>query len=165
MSESELERELQRRGQWLVRGLLQEHHGQRGPGETNSPAEDASGVECSEPRVHDSHTETTSDARHQDGLQPPDAALNLLPERNLFAICRVPIATASRAPPRTSWKPRLALDIHGGTSDVAFGGSLPARRRACRHAVRELLVLSRNGQPAPLMQPKASTKSASPSGP
>ena len=34
MSESELERELHRRGQELVRKLLQEHHDQRTPGET-----------------------------------------------------------------------------------------------------------------------------------
>ena len=49
MSESELERELHRRGQELVRKLLQEHHDQRSPGETAGPAEGASGVECSEP--------------------------------------------------------------------------------------------------------------------
>ena len=60
MSESELERELHRRGQELIRKLLQEHHDQRSPGETAGPAEDASGVECSEPCLHDSHTETTS---------------------------------------------------------------------------------------------------------
>ena len=114
MSESELERELHRRGQELVRKLLQEHHDQRSPGETAGPAEDASGVECSEPCVHESHTETTSGTmqvvrpgcarRH--GLHPLDAALNLLPERYLFEMRRVTIATASRAPPRTPWKPQ-----------------------------------------------------------
>ena len=65
MSESELERELHRRGQQLVRKLLQEHHDQRSPGETAGPAEDASGVECSEPCVHESHTE--NDLRHDAG--------------------------------------------------------------------------------------------------
>ena len=136
MSESELERELHRRGQELVRKLLQEHHDQRSPGETAgppfsaapapissamasastfSPAGDASGVECSEPCVHESHTETTCGTmqvvrpgcarRH--GLHPLDAALNLLPERYLFEMRRVSIATASRAPPRTP----LVLDI------------------------------------------------------
>ena len=62
MSESELERELHRRGQELVRKLLQEHHDQRSPGETAGPAEDASGVECSEPRK--SHG---NDLRHDAG--------------------------------------------------------------------------------------------------
>ena len=55
MSESELERELHRRGQELVRKLLQGHPDQRSP-----PAEDTSGVECSEPHEHESHAETTS---------------------------------------------------------------------------------------------------------
>ncbi len=114
MSESELERELHRRGQELVRKLLQEHHDLRSQGETAGPAEDASGVECSEPCVHDSGTETTSGTmqvvrprcarRH--GPHPLDAALNLLPVRYLFERRRGTIATASRAPPRTPWKPQ-----------------------------------------------------------
>ena len=57
MSESELERELHRRG---PRKLLQGHHDQRSPGQVAGPAEDASGVECSARREHDSHAETTS---------------------------------------------------------------------------------------------------------
>ena len=57
MSESELERELHRRGQKLVRKLLQGHHDQRSPGQVAGPAEDASGVECSARREHDSHAE------------------------------------------------------------------------------------------------------------
>lgn len=164
MSESELERELRRRGERLVRKLLQEHHDQRSPGETASPAEDASGVECSEPCVHDSHTETTSDARHQDGLQSLDTALNLLPEHNLFQIRRVPIATASRAPPRTPWKPHWHSTSSTWQRRCGVRWSLPAHRRTCRHAVRDWWSSSRNGQPAPLMQPKPSTKRASPSG-
>ena len=112
MSESELERELHRRGQELVRKLLQEHHDQRSPGETAGPAED--GVECSEPCVHESHTETTSGpmqvvrpgCARRHGLHPLDAALNLLPERYLFETRRVTIATASRAPLRMPWKPQ-----------------------------------------------------------
>ena len=130
MSESELERELHRRGQQLVRKLLQEHHDQRSPGETAGPAEDASGVECSEPCVHESHTETTSGTmqvvrpgcarRH--GLHPLDAALNLLPERYLFEMRRVSIATASRAPPRTPWKPQW----YSTSSTSSVDGSKPA---------------------------------------
>ena len=93
MSESELERELHRRGQKLVRKLLQGHHDQRSPGQVAGPAEDASGVECSARREQDSHAETTSGTmqvvglgcarRGHDGLHPLDAALNLLPERSL----------------------------------------------------------------------------------
>ena len=51
MSESELERELHRRGQELVRKLLQGHRDQRSPKEAAGPAEGkgTSGVECSEP--------------------------------------------------------------------------------------------------------------------
>ena len=80
MSESELERELHRRGQKLVRKLLQGHHDQRSPGQAAGPAEDASGVECSARREHDSHAETTSGTmqvvglgcarRGHDGLHP-----------------------------------------------------------------------------------------------
>ena len=117
MSESELDRELHRRGQKLVRKLLQGHHDQRSPGQVAGPAEDASGVECSARREHDSHAETTSGTmqvvglgcarRGHDGLHPLDAALNLLPERSLVDMRRrVTIATASRAPPRTPWKPQ-----------------------------------------------------------
>ena len=56
MSESELERELHRRGQELVRKLLQGHRDQRSPKEAAGPAEGkgTSGVECSEPREHES---------------------------------------------------------------------------------------------------------------
>ena len=93
MSESELERELHRRRQDLVRKLLQGHRDQRSPKEAAGPAEDTSGVECSEPHEHESHAETTSGTmqvvglgcarRGHDGLHRLDAALNLLPERYL----------------------------------------------------------------------------------
>ena len=117
MSESELERELHRRRQDLVRKLLQGHRDQRSPKEAAGPAEDTGGVECSEPREHESHAETTSGTmqvvglgcarRGHDGLHRLDAALNLLPERYLVEMRRrVTIATASRAPPRTPWKPQ-----------------------------------------------------------
>ena len=156
MSHSELERELHRRGQELVRKLLQEHHDQRSPGETAGPAGDASRVECSEPCVHDSHTETTSGTmqvvgrggarRH--GLRPLDAALNLLPERYLFEMRRVSIATASRAPPRTPWKPQWYSTSSTSQRRSGVRCSSPALRRACQHAVRDWRSSSRHGQPA-----------------
>ena len=122
MSESELERELHRRGQELVRKLLQGHRDQRSPKEAAGPAEDTSGVECSEPREHESHAETASGTmqvvglgcarRGHDGLHRLDAALNLLPERYWVEMRRrVTIATASRAPPRTPLEATVVLDI------------------------------------------------------
>ena len=61
MSESELERELHRRRQDLVRKLLQGHRDQRSPKEAAGPAEDTSGVECSEPHEHESHEQVLLD--------------------------------------------------------------------------------------------------------
>ena len=58
MSESELERALYRRGQELMRKLLQRHSDQRSPGEAVGPVEGADGVERSERRVHERHLET-----------------------------------------------------------------------------------------------------------
>ena len=63
MSESDLERELQRRGQELMRKLLQGHLDQRSPGEAAGPVEGADGVERSQRRVHECSTSTTFAAR------------------------------------------------------------------------------------------------------
>ena len=144
MSESELERELHRRRQDLVRKLLQGHRDQRSPKEAAGPAEDTGGVECSEPREHESHAETTSGTmqvvglgcarRGHDGLHRLDAALNLLPERYLVEMRRrVTIATASRAPPRTPWKPQW----------YSTSSTWQRRRRACRHLVRDPMGVDR----------------------
>ena len=122
MSASELERELHRRGQELVRKLLQGHRDQPSPKEAAGPAEDTSGVECSEPREHESHAETASGTmqvvglgcarRGHDGLHRLDAALNLLPERYLVEMRRrVTIATASRAPTAYALEATVVLDI------------------------------------------------------
>ena len=59
MSESDLERELHRRGQELMRKLLQGHLDQRSPGEVAGPVAGADDVERSERRVHERHLETT----------------------------------------------------------------------------------------------------------
>ena len=59
MSESDLERELNRRGQELLRKLLQEHLDQRSPGEAAGPVEGADGFARSERRLHDRQLETT----------------------------------------------------------------------------------------------------------
>ena len=148
MSESELERELHRRGQDLVRKLLQGHRDQRSPKEAAGLAEDdTSGVECSEPREHESHAETASGTmqvvglgcarRGHDGLHRLDAALNLLPERYLVEMRRrVTIATASRAPPRTPCKPPWYSTSSTWQRRRGVRCSSPAHRRACRHLVR-----------------------------
>ena len=59
MRESDLERELHRRGQELMRKLLQGHLDQRSPGEVAGPVAGADDVERSERRVHERHLETT----------------------------------------------------------------------------------------------------------
>ena len=154
MSESELERELHRRGQDLVRKLLQGHRDQRSPKEAAGPAEDTSGVECSEPREHESHAETASGTmqvvglgcarRGHDGLHRLDAALNLLPERYLVEMRRrVTIATASRAPPRTPWKPPWYSTSSTWQRRRGVRCSSPAHRRACRHLVRDPMGVDR----------------------
>ena len=108
MSESDLERELQRRGQELIRKLLQGHLDQRSPGEAAGPVAGADGVERAERRVHERHLETTFGtvqvervgyARSgHDSLHPLDASLNLPPERySLEVRRRVAEAAASRS--------------------------------------------------------------------
>ena len=113
MSESDLERELQRRGQELMRTLLQGHLDQRSPGEAAGPVAGADGVERSQRRVHERHIETTFGtvavervgyARPgDDSLHPLAAALNLPPERySLEVRRRVAEAAASEAGPERS---------------------------------------------------------------
>ena len=175
MSESELERELHRRRQDLVRKLLQGHRDQRSPKEAAGPAEDTSGVECSEPHEHESHAETTSGTmqvvglgcarRGHDGLHRLDAALNLLPERYLVEMRRrVTIATASRAPPRTPWKPQWYSTSSTWQRRRGVRCSSSAHRRACRHLVRDPMGVDRRtvtlgcscgGSQPPQLQPES----------
>ena len=174
MSESELERELHRRRQELVRKLLQGHRDQRSPKEAAGPAEDTGGVECSEPHEHESHAETTSGTmqvvglgcarRGHDGLHRLDAALNLLPERYLVEMRRrVTIATASRAPPRTPWKPQWYSTSSTWQRRRGVRCSSSAHRRACRHLVRDPMGVDRRtvtlgcscgGSQPPQLQPE-----------
>ena len=108
MSESNLERELDRRGRELMRQLLQGHLDQRSRGEAAGPVVGADGVERSERRVHERRIETTFGTVRvaragyaqagQDSLHPLDAALNLPAERySLEVRRRVAIAAASRS--------------------------------------------------------------------
>ena len=108
MSESDLERELNRRGQELMRKLLQGHLDQRSPGEAAGPVKGSDGVERSERRLHDRQLETTFGTvsverlgyAHpgHDSLHPLDASLNLPAERySLEVRRRVAEAAASRS--------------------------------------------------------------------
>ena len=154
MSESELEREPHRRGQKLVRKLLQGHHDQRSPGQAAGPAEDASGVECSARREHDSHAETTSGTmqvvglgcarRGHDGLHPLDAALNLLPERSL----------GRYAPPRDhrdrfagttayALEATVVLDIIHVAAAMRRAVLVASSLKACRHLARDRMGVDR----------------------
>ena len=59
MSESDLERELHRRGQELMRKLLQGHRDQRRPGKAAGPVEEVDDIERSPQRLQGRHPETT----------------------------------------------------------------------------------------------------------
>lgn len=144
MSVSDLERELHRRHQELVRQLLQEYREQRSPTEVPGPVEgagatrveDAGGVECPERREDERRTETASPTVKvphlgcapcgPDGLHPSDATRNLTRARYCVeARRRTTIATVSRAPPRMPLQVTVALDI------IHAGLRLPARHAAC----------------------------------
>ena len=157
MSESELERELHRRGQELVRKLLQEHHDQRSPGETAGPAEDASGGRVlGAVRARKSHG---NDLRHDAGCA---SGLRAAP-RPASARCRAEPAAGALL---VRDAPRDHRDRLAGTTAYALEATVvldiihvaAAMRRAVlvagsskglsAHAVRDWRSSSRHGQPA-----------------
>lgn len=91
MTHSELERALAKKGQELLRTLLQDHLDLRGPGQARGPVRGADGTERSRMRVQGRDLETvfgTVDVQRagygQEGaasLHPFDAELNIPPER------------------------------------------------------------------------------------
>ena len=89
MSESELERELHRRGQELMRRLLQGHLDQRIPGEAAGPVEGADDVERSQRRLQERHPETTFGTVQV--ARPGGSRSSMAPRRS----------STSRAPPST----------------------------------------------------------------
>ena len=110
MSESDLERELDRRGRELMQKLLQGHLDQRSPvrGRRRVRWRGSEGVECRERRVHKRAVETVFGtvkvgrvgyARPgHDSLHPLDASLNLPPERySLEVRRRVASSSSSRS--------------------------------------------------------------------
>ena len=89
MSESELERELHRRGQELMRRLLQGHLDQRTPGEAAGPVEGADDVERSQRRLQERHPETTFGTVQV--ARPGGSRSSMAPRRS----------STTRAPPST----------------------------------------------------------------
>jgi len=90
LTESDLERELEKRGRELMRQLLEAHLQVRGPGEAAAPVKGSDGVERDEQRLHERGLETVFGevrvaragygAEGVDSLHPMDAELNLPPE-------------------------------------------------------------------------------------
>ena len=89
MTESKLERELHRRGQELMRRLLQGHLDQRTPGEAAGPVEGADDVERSQRRLQERHPETTFGTVQV--ARPGGSRSSMAPRRS----------STSRAPPST----------------------------------------------------------------
>ena len=133
MSESDLERELHRRGQDLMRKLLQGHLDQRRPAEAAGPVAGADGVERRERRVHKRAVETifrTVDIDRvgyarpgHESLHPLDASLNLPVERYSLEVRR---RVASRS-------------FDEALSDLSDTGVVEG---ACRPLVRDRMELT-----------------------
>ena len=100
MSESELERELHRRGQELIRKLLQGHLDQRSPGKAAGPVEGVDAVERSPQHLEERHPEPTCGtvqvSRRGESRSAP------APRRS----------STSRAPPCTASTPRCGNRHH-----------------------------------------------------
>jgi len=87
LRESDLERELEKRGRELMRQLLEAHIEVRGPGEAAAPVKGTDGEERVQQRLHDRGLETVFGevrieragyvAKGMDSLHPMDADLNL----------------------------------------------------------------------------------------
>lgn len=87
LKESDLERELEKRGRELMRQLLQAHIEVRGPGEAAGPVKGGDGEERVQQRLHDRGLETVFGevrieraayvAKGMESLHPMDADLNL----------------------------------------------------------------------------------------
>ena len=157
MSESDLERELHRRGQELMRKLLQGHLEQRRTGEATGPVEAADGGARSEQRRHARHLETIFGtvpverlgyARPGDAsLHPLDAALNLPPERYSLEVRR---RVAEAAAARSFWTKRcgICLAVAGRwCPSVRRSSWWCARRRTSTRSTRP--AREAEGQPPP----------------
>ena len=121
MSESELERELHRRGQELIRKLLQGHLDQRSPGKVAAPVAGAAVVARSPQHLEERQPETTCGTVQvaRLGESRPETA----PRRS----------STSRAPPCTASTPRCGNRHHPRSrvrlENAACVPSLPRRHR------------------------------------
>ena len=108
MTESEFEREIEKRCREVMRKLLQEHIDSRGPGESQQAVCGADGIDRSRVRLQERKNETIFGTVEQkragyghpgvDSLHPLDAELNLAPERySLELRRRVAIEAAKRS--------------------------------------------------------------------
>ena len=98
MSQSEIEREIEKQGIELMRKLLQEHLNRRGLGRCVNPVQDTDGVERKTIRIHDRKIETIFgtitlersgyEREGCDSLHPLDAGLNLPDERYSLEVRR-----------------------------------------------------------------------------
>ena len=119
MSESDLERELDRRGRELMRKLLRSHLDQRSPGEAEGPVAGADGVERRERRLHKRAVE--DDLRHG-GRQP----------RRLRGSRSRQSASAGRVA-----EPAAGALLAGGASAGGGGGLVAVVRRSAVGYVRQ----------------------------
>lgn len=124
MSESELERELHRRGQELVRKLLQGHLDQRRPGKVAGPVEGADAIKHSPQRLQERHPETTVDTVQVARLG--GARSSTAPRRS----------STSRAPPCTASTPRCGNRHHPRTRvRLEDAACVPSHHRRHRRGV------------------------------
>jgi hypothetical protein len=106
MSESEIERELEKRGRELMRVLLQEHLNKRSPGQSDQPVKDADGVSRKIAPLHSRQIETVFGTvtveragygcKGSQSLHPLDAELNLPDEKYSLEVRRRVAVEASR---------------------------------------------------------------------
>ena len=129
MSESELERELDRRGQELIRRLLQGHLDQRTPGEAAGPVEGVDDVERSQRRLQERHPETTFGTVQV--ARPGGSRSSMAPRRS----------STARAPPSTL---RCGNRPHHVAEYVCKAVPVFHRHRRHRRGVR-YLVRDRDG--------------------
>ena len=132
MSESELERELQRRGQELLRQLVQAHLQARGPGEAEGPVHDSQGEERPERRWHERQLETVFGTvevgrvgygrQGEQSLHPLDGQLNLPPERYSLEVRRRVAQEAAKSSFEEAM--RNAHELHRRRGAQAPGGAV-----------------------------------------
>ena len=107
MRESDLERELEKRGREVLRMLLQEHLDARGIGEVNEAVRDAKGAERARKRLQVRGLKTVVGvvgvsrvgygAPGKESLHPRDAELNLPPQRYSLELQRRAVEEVSKA--------------------------------------------------------------------